>query len=468
MRRPDSSALGAGISILALGVVLLLQDRGVIDLQAGWLLAAVTATVVLAVASRSLSGPAPAEETTAREREALRISRVGFAAAVVLGGALFFFWATGVLESAGSAALAAFVVTIALVLISAPLWWSMARRLTAERVARARSQERAEVAAHLHDSVLQTLALVQRRADEPEEVAKLARRQERELRSWLAGEGPARPGERLADALKTVAVEVEEQHGTQVEAVVVGDAPLDERLEALVAATREALTNAAKFASDGGPVRLYAEIEARQAKVFVDDRGPGFDTEAVSQDRRGIRESIIGRMERHGGRAEIRTGNGEGTEVELTMDVVDPMSETPTVVIVDDHRIFRSGVRAELGEAVEVLGEAESIEDAVRAITELEPDVVLLDVHMPGGGGVEVIEQVSKAQATAALPRPLGVRRPQGRDRHRPRRSPRLRHQDDHGRRARRGRPPSPRRRRRLLTPARRLRPRRLRRRPAR
>ena len=322
MRRPDSSTLGAGISILALGVILLLQDRGVIDLQAGWLLAAVTATVVLAVASRSLSGPAPAEGTTAPEREALRISRVGFAAAVVLGGALFFFWATGVLESAGSAALAAFVVTIALVLISAPLWWSMARRLTAERVARARSQERAEVAAHLHDSVLQTLALVQRRADEPEEVARLARRQERELRSWLAGEGPARPGERLADALKTAAVEVEEQHGTQVEAVVVGDAPLDERLEALVAATREALTNAAKFASDGGPVRLYAEIEARQAKVFVDDRGPGFDTEAVSQDRRGIRESIIGRMERHGGRAEIRTGNGEGTEVELTMDVV--------------------------------------------------------------------------------------------------------------------------------------------------
>ena len=102
---------------------------------------------------------------------------------------------------------------------------------------------------------------------------------------------------------------------------MVGDAPLDERLEALVAATREALTNAAKFASDGGPVRLYAEIEARQAKVFVDDRGPGFDAEAVPQDRRGIRESIIGRMERHGGRAEIRTGTGEGTEVELTMDV---------------------------------------------------------------------------------------------------------------------------------------------------
>jgi signal transduction histidine kinase len=322
VRRVDSSVLGAGISILALGVVLLLEQLGVVDLRPGWLLAALTATVVLAVASRSLGGPPPDEGPGSPEREAVRVSRVGFVVAVVLGAALFFFWATGVLESAGSAALAALVVTIALVLISAPLWWSMARRLTAERVARARSQERAEVAAHLHDSVLQTLALVQRRADEPEEVAKLARRQERELRSWLAGEGPARPGERLADALKTAAFEVEEQHGVQVEPVVVGDAPLDERLEALVAATREALTNAVKFASDGGPVRLYAEIEVRQAKVFVDDRGPGFDTEAVSRDRRGIRESIIGRMERHGGRAEIRTGNGEGTEVELTMDVV--------------------------------------------------------------------------------------------------------------------------------------------------
>jgi signal transduction histidine kinase len=320
VRRPDSSALGAGISILALGVVLLLQVRDVVDLRPGWLLAALTATAVLAVASRSLGGPAPAEEPTSSEREAVRVSRAGFLVAVVLGGALFFFWATGVLESAGSAALAAFVVTIALVLISAPLWWTMARRLAAERVARARSQERAEVAAHLHDSVLQTLALVQKRADEPEEVAKLARRQERDLRSWLAGEGPARPGERLADALETVAVEVEEQHGAQVEAVVVGNAPMNERLEALVAATREALTNAAKFASDGGPVRLYAEIEADRVKVFIDDRGPGFDAEALPEDRRGIRESIIGRMERHGGHAEIRTGSGDGTEVELTLD----------------------------------------------------------------------------------------------------------------------------------------------------
>ena len=326
MRRTDPSALGAGISILAFGALLLLQNEDVIDLQPGWLLAALTACAGLAVASRSLSGPessaGPREgrELPLPREEARRASWAGFLVAVVLGIALFFFWATGVLESAGSAALAALVVTIALALISAPLWLTMVRRLGAERMARARSQERAEVAAHLHDSVLQTLALVQQRAEAPDEVAKLARRQERELRSWLAGEEPLRPGERLADALRAAAAEVEETHDGQVEAVVVGDAALDERREALVAATREALTNAAKFASDGGPVRLYAEIEDSGARVFVDDRGPGFDPDAIPDDRRGVRESIIGRMERYGGRAEIRSGPGGGTEVELAID----------------------------------------------------------------------------------------------------------------------------------------------------
>jgi signal transduction histidine kinase len=113
---------------------------------------------------------------------------------------------------------------------------------------------------------------------------------------------------------------VEEQHGAQVETVVVGDAPMSDRLQALVAATREALTNAAKFASDGGPVRLYAEIEREVVKVYVDDRGPGFDLEKLPGDRRGISESIIGRMERYGGHAEIRTGDDGGTEVELTLE----------------------------------------------------------------------------------------------------------------------------------------------------
>jgi signal transduction histidine kinase len=195
----------------------------------------------------------------------------------------------------------------------------MIRRLRTERVARARSEERAEVAAHLHDSVLQTLALIQRRTEKPDEVARLARRQERELRDWLADSAPSRPDERLADALRAAAAEIEDSHGAPIEAVVVGDAPLDDRLEALVAASREALTNSAKFASEGGPVRLYAEIEDGSARVFIDDRGPGFDPDEIPADRRGVRESIIGRMRRHGGKAQIRSEPGDGTEVELTM-----------------------------------------------------------------------------------------------------------------------------------------------------
>jgi signal transduction histidine kinase len=196
----------------------------------------------------------------------------------------------------------------------------MARRLGEERMARARSQERAEVAAHLHDSVLQTLALMQKRAGDPDEVAQLARRQERELRAWLGGGEPARPRERLADALRAAAEEVEEAHGAPIDAIVVGDAPLDERMEALVAASREALTNAAKFAADAGPVHLYAEIENGSARVFIDDRGPGFDPDAIPNDRRGVRESIIGRMQRYGGRVQIRSGPGDGTEVELAVE----------------------------------------------------------------------------------------------------------------------------------------------------
>jgi signal transduction histidine kinase/phage shock protein PspC (stress-responsive transcriptional regulator) len=250
---------------------------------------------------------------------AKRASAIGFGVALVLGAALLFLWAVGALNAVSDVALAALVVAIALGLISAPFWWGMGRRLGAERMARARSQERAEVAAHLHDSVLQTLALMQKRAGEPDEVAQLARRQERELRSWLAGEQP-RPSERLADALRAAAEEVEETHGAPVDAIVVGDAPLDERSEALVAAAREALTNAAKFASDAGPVHLYAEIENGSARVFIDDRGPGFDPDAVSGDRRGVRESIIGRMKRHGGKVEIRSAPGEGTEVELSIE----------------------------------------------------------------------------------------------------------------------------------------------------
>jgi signal transduction histidine kinase len=328
--RPNLGTLGTGTAVLVLGVFLLLQSNGALDLNGAQSLFGLGLCVLLALIGSSFSRriarrraePEDEEEdlaTAALGREASRISKVGFALGILFGAALLLAWANGKLEAAGRVALAALVVTIALMLISAPFWLAMVRRLGTERVARARSEERSEVAAHLHDSVLQTLALIQKRSDDPDQVARLARRQERDLREWLSDDQPTRPDERLADALRAAAAEIEDSHGTPIEAIVVGDTELDDRMRALVGAAREALTNAAKFAADGGPVRLYAEIEDGDARVFVDDRGPGFDPDSVPDDRRGVRESIIGRMKRYGGRAQIRSEPGDGTEVELRM-----------------------------------------------------------------------------------------------------------------------------------------------------
>jgi len=174
------------------------------------------------------------------------------------------------------------------------------------------------MAAHLHDSVLQTLALIQKRAEDPREVAGLARRQERELRHWLLG-GPEPTGqETMAGALERAAAEVEELHRVPIEVVTVGDGPLDGRLEAIVAAAREAMTNAAKFAGSER-VDLYAEVQPDRVGVFVRDRGVGFDLQAIPPDRRGVRDSIIGRMERHRGSAAVHSTPGQGTEIELEM-----------------------------------------------------------------------------------------------------------------------------------------------------
>lgn len=326
MTKPNLGTLGTGTAVLVLGAFLLLQANGTLELSGraslGGLAACVVLTLIASALSRRRSRAEAGNEeedlaSAALGREASRVSKVGFAVGVLLGAGLLFAWANGSLQAVGRVALAALVVTIALTLISAPFWIALVRRLGTERVARARSEERSEVAAHLHDSVLQTLALIQKRTDDPEQVARLARRQERELREWLADDRPSRPDERLADALRAAAAEIEDSHGAPIEAIVVGDTALDERTRALVGAAREALTNAAKFASGGGPVRLYAEIDDGDARVFIDDRGPGFDPGAIPKDRRGVRESIIARMKRHGGRAEIRSEPGDGTEVEL-------------------------------------------------------------------------------------------------------------------------------------------------------
>lgn len=232
---------------------------------------------------------------------------------------LALFWAAFSSEIDGLV-LAGIAGAIAITLVVAPRWLRDSRVLAAERARRARSEERAEVAELVHDSVLQTLALIQSRADDPGEVRALGRGQERELRSALWG-GSTHVNGSIAAALRAVAAEIEEAHRVKIDVVTVGDGGLDERLGALVAAAREALVNAARH-SEGAPVSLFVEVSDALVTAYVRDRGPGFDLETVPADRRGVRDSILARMERHGGQAALRTAPGGGCEVRLTMERV--------------------------------------------------------------------------------------------------------------------------------------------------
>ena len=209
----------------------------------------------------------------------------------------------------------ALVALAGVALIAAPVMWRIFGQLRAEREARIREQERAELAAMVHDQVMHTLALIQRSAGDAKSVQRLARGQERTLRNWLY-KPTGSPTEQFAAALEQVSAEVEDAYAMAVETVVVGDQEVDEPLRALVAASREALVNAGRHAKVQS-VSLYAEVEAEQVSVFVRDRGAGFDLDAISDHRHGVRGSIIGRMRRHGGRAEILSAPGEGTEVRL-------------------------------------------------------------------------------------------------------------------------------------------------------
>ena len=203
-----------------------------------------------------------------------------------------------------------------------PWWLRIAKSLVDERQARIRAEERAEMASRVHDSVLQTLALIQRRSADPHQVTQLARAQERELRAWLFdGRAPgSTEGQAVtvADGVRLIQQEVEAQHGMSVDAVTVGDCELDDDLRGLLAAAREATVNAAKW-SRADVVSLFAEVEPESVSLYVRDRGRGFDPEAVPDDRKGLAESIHARMARRGGTATVRSALGEGTEVSLSM-----------------------------------------------------------------------------------------------------------------------------------------------------
>jgi signal transduction histidine kinase len=249
-------------------------------------------------------------------RSAIRLTVAGL---MVFGGAAWL--ATTHASLAVLRPLGGVVLIITGIVLSLGPWWlRIARDLMLERQAKVRLQERADMAARVHDSVLQTLALIQRRADDPQKVVQLARLQERELRSWLfEGRGPDEDADMtLAAGIRQIQQDVETRYGVQVEAVTVGDCELDENLNALLAAAREATVNAAKW-SGVSVISLFAEVEAALVSLVVRDRGKGFDPEAVPDDRKGLAESIHGRMARRGGTVTVNTAPGEGTKVSLKM-----------------------------------------------------------------------------------------------------------------------------------------------------
>lgn len=345
-----------GYGLVALGLALALVLSAVGEQISGWILGPLgIALVGAAVVWREADGDESGARAERRGRPRILAGRGGvlralLGAVLVAGGITVFLVGRLDIGAVQFGLLAATATLAGVVVLTVPWWMRLARELTDERRERIRSEERSEIAAHLHDSVLQTLALIQRHTetgdDDPSavrEVRRLARRQERELREWLYGErerpaGPEGAGDAAVEtacfgaSLRAAAGEIEDAFAVTVAPVVVGDAARDARTVALVAAAREAMVNAAKHAGVD-EISVYAEVEepgeGGEVAVFVRDRGCGFDPDAVPADRHGLADSIRARVERHGGTVRLRTGPGEGTEVALILPRVTPAPEIP-------------------------------------------------------------------------------------------------------------------------------------------
>jgi len=314
--RPTMRQALGGLLILA-GILLLLLVSGFwFGETLAWpvSLAAIGFAVLWARSGEERRGRSPLELVISGRRS---IPRVAIGSLLILGAMAVFLATNTSLRAAGNMLLAAMVAIGGLALIGGPWVWSIGQELIEERSTRIRTEARAEMAAHLHDSVLQTLALIQR-APAPRDMVTLARTQERELRAWLYGRAPSLAGARLRDAIDAMAGRVERDQQVKVEAIVVGDADLDEHARALVAAVGEATLNAARHSGET-EVSVFVEVEDDAISAYVRDHGTGFDADAVAADRRGIADSIIGRLERHGGTAGVHSKPGEGTEVAMRL-----------------------------------------------------------------------------------------------------------------------------------------------------
>ncbi len=317
--RPDDGVLVSG-GLLLIGLLWLFVSGGTIPSGVFWpAVIGGAGVIVIWLQADERSGAGPSERAGLWQR----VTRGGGTMSVIrlVGGLVLVLTGTSLIlaTQVGAAQLpvvlgASAVLIAGLLVVAAPWLFQQGARIRRAEADRLRAEARADMAAHLHDSVLQTLALIQRQADDPATVATLARRQERELRTWLYGE--ATRAASLRSALREVARDVESRFEVEVEVVCVGDAQVDDALQALIQATGEAITNAAKHS--GVPrIDVFAEAEDGRVEVFVRDRGKGFDPSEVPDGRMGVRESITARMERHGGRATIRSEPGNGTEVKL-------------------------------------------------------------------------------------------------------------------------------------------------------
>ncbi|MGP9500851.1 ATP-binding protein [Specibacter sp. AOP5-B1-6] len=261
--------------------------------------------------------------TAAKMDTPMAMLRLGGGVALVIAGVIVIVAGSGSWQLLWSSVVASLAVLAGVGLVLAPWALKFWREFQSERAGRIRETERAEIAAHLHDSVLQTLALIQKNAGSAVDVTRLARAQERELREWIYQDNAHNSGA-LVERVKAVCAEAEDLYGQVVEVVAVGDAELTERGHALVQAVREAVLNGVRHG--GTTVSVYVEAGAKGVDVFVKDRGQGFDVGAVPADRLGVRESVVGRMQRNGGTAEI-ISSAEGTEVRLHLPSETPATE---------------------------------------------------------------------------------------------------------------------------------------------
>ena len=302
-------AMGLGMAFI--GLLLLMGALGM------WPSAVLVLTAgALSFGTAAITDPSsPGPFATLMSPGVEKVSRVRLilGGLLLVGGIVMFATVVGQVFEFGIVFLAVFLTGLGILIAFGPWVRRLLADLGRERSERIRQEERAEVAAHLHDSVLQTLALIQR-SDDPQRMAMLARHQETELRDWLYGNMPLDGVDRVSTALRQAAARIEEDFQIPVDVVTVGDHAVDDRSRAVVGAASEAMVNAAKH-SGAERMSLYLEVTDDRLEVYVTDQGKGFDPDSVPGDRKGIRESIRSRMQRVGGSVDIESEPGEGTEI---------------------------------------------------------------------------------------------------------------------------------------------------------